>query len=131
MEKKMLAEILSAHADQLSSGRPRRRDYLSMFPTYQGELGSLLKVAERVKAALVPVDPEPAFQAGLERDLLAVAQRRPELLATYGRERRMRAIIGVAILGSAISLASIIAYLLRVRLCLRHRCRRTRTEQIM
>jgi len=116
MEEKVLAEILAAHADQLKKGQEKGSDYLAMFPEYQEKLKPLLETAEKVKEALVPVDPAPAFCQSLHDDLLAAGQRRlaeeaPQLARSHVRQVLIRA----AALGSAVSVAGAIAYFIRSR----------------
>ena len=116
MEEKVLAEILAAHADQLKKGQGKVSDYLAMFPDYWEELSPLLETAEKVKQVLEPVEPAPAFCQSLREDLLAAGQRRlaegvPQLARSHGRQIIIRA----AALGSAVSVAGAIAYLIRSR----------------
>jgi len=116
MEEKVLVEILAAHADQLKKGQGKGSDYLVMFPDYREELRPLLETAEKVKQVLEPVEPAPAFCQGLHDDLLAAGQRRlaegvPQLARSHGRQILIRA----AALGSAVSVAGAIAYLIRSR----------------
>jgi len=75
------------------------------------ELESLMVVAEKVKNALLPVEPSPAFVRGLHRNLLAMAGRNRPRTPAYARRGLL---IGAAALGSALSLG-IIAYVIRAR----------------
>jgi hypothetical protein len=116
MGEKVLAEILAAHADQLTKGQGKVSDYLAMFPDYWEELSPLLETAEKVKQVLEPVEPAPAFCQSLREDLLAAGQRRlaegvPQLARSHGRQIIIRA----AALGSAVSVAGAIAYFIRSR----------------
>jgi len=116
MEEKVLAEILAAHADQLTKGQGKVSDYLAMVPDYWEELSPLLETAEKVKQVLEPVEPAPAFCQSLREDLLAAGQRRlaegvPQLARSHGRQIIIRA----AALGSAVSVAGAIAYFIRSR----------------
>ena len=116
MPENVIVEVLAAHADQLVGNQGYSQDYLNLFPTYRAELAPLLRVAERVKAALVPVTASPAFEAALKADLLAAAEQR-----AHGREktsrkyiaflRRREVLIGAAV-GSALSVVGILAALL-------------------
>jgi len=113
MAEKVLIEILASHADQLIKGGAREGDYLC-----REELGPLLTVAEKVKRALVPVEPAPAFRRRLRKGLLAAAHQR---LARQPADRglalgsRRGILIGAAALGSAVSVVGVIAYLVRSR----------------
>ena len=116
MEDKVLAEILAAHANQLRRGHRKGSDYLAMFPDYQETLKPLLETAEKVKEVLGPVEPTPAFCQSLHQDLLAAGQRRlvgevPQLARSHRRQILIRA----AALGSAVSVAGALAYLIRSR----------------
>ncbi|OGR23926.1 MAG: hypothetical protein A2139_01780 [Desulfobacca sp. RBG_16_60_12] len=114
MQDKVIVEVLAAHADHLAANRGAGEDYLNLFPAYRAELAPLLRIAEQVKAALAPVSASPEFQSGLKRDLLAAALQRAEKQRNKRRTSfllRREVLIGAA-LGSAISLAGIIAALL-------------------
>lgn len=116
MEDKVLAEILAAHASQLKRGQGKGSDYLAMFPDHQETLKPLLETAEKVKEVLGPVEPAPAFCQSLYKELLAAGQRRlvgevPEL----ARSHRKQILIRAAAMGSAVSVAGALAYLIRSR----------------
>ena len=116
MEDKVLAEILAAHANQLKRGQGKGSDYLAMFPDCRETLKPLLETAEKVKEVLGPVEPAPAFCQSLYKDLLAAGQRRlvgevPQL----ARSHRKQILIRAAALGSAVSVAGALAYLIRSR----------------
>ncbi len=115
MSDNVVVEVLAAHADHLIGDGADSEDYLNLFPAYRAELTPLLGVAERVKAALVPVAPSPAFEAGLKQDLLAAAIKRAEEKEEKKRVsflRRRWVLIGAAAVGSALSVAGIVAALL-------------------
>jgi hypothetical protein len=116
MPENVIVEVLAAHADQLVGNQGDSQDYLNLFPTYRAELAPLLRVAERVKAALVPVTASPAFEAALKADLLAAAAQRAQGREKTSRKylaflRRREVLIGAA-LGSALSVLGIVAALL-------------------
>jgi hypothetical protein len=115
MAENVVVEVLAAHADRLVGNEANGEDYLNLFPDYQAELTPLLRIAERVKAVLVPVMPSPAFEAGLKQDLLAAAIGRAE--GQKNRKpvsflRRRGVLIGAAAVGSVLSVAGIVAALL-------------------
>ncbi len=115
MSDNVVVEVLAAHADHLMDDGPESENYLNLFPAYRAELTPLLGIAERVKAALVPVTPSPAFEAGLKQDLLEAAIQRAEEKEEKKRVsflRRRWVLIGAAVVGSALSVAGIIAALL-------------------
>lgn len=76
MDKRVLREILAAHADQLVNGKATGKDYLELLPERDEELGSLLGVAERVRSTLRPITPANHFERDLKQKLLSEAQRR-------------------------------------------------------
>lgn len=71
--KKLISEILSAHADHLLSQHNRAEDYAQLFPD-NAELPPLLSLADHVKSALQPVNPPRSFKEQLQRDLMVAAQ---------------------------------------------------------
>jgi hypothetical protein len=115
MSDNVIVEVLAAHADQLIGDGAESEEYINLFPTYRAELTPLLGIAERIKATLVPVAPSPAFEAGLKQDLLAAAIKRAEEKEEKRRVsflRRRGVLIGAAAVGSALSVAGIVAALL-------------------
>jgi hypothetical protein len=115
MSDKVVVEVLAAHADHLMGDGPESEDYLKLFPDYRAELKPLLRIAERVRAALVPVRPSPAFEAGLKQDLIEAAIQRAEERENKKRVsfiRRRGVLIGAAAIGSVLSVAGIVAALL-------------------
>lgn len=75
MDKKVIKEILAAHADQLVNGKATSKDYLKLLPERNNELEPLLSVAEQIQSALRPIAPTNKFELDLKQELLAVAQR--------------------------------------------------------
>jgi hypothetical protein len=73
MDKKVLREILAAHADQLNSGEATGEDYLRLWPERDDELAPLLDVAEQVQSTLTPIAPASDFEEELKRQLLTTA----------------------------------------------------------
>ena len=76
MDKRMLREILAAHADQIVKGKATGKDYLELLPGQDEELAPLLNVAEQVQSTLRPITPANHFERNLKQDLLATAQYR-------------------------------------------------------
>ncbi|UCC86056.1 MAG: hypothetical protein JSV81_14500 [Anaerolineales bacterium] len=114
MPENVLVEVLAAHADRLVGNQANGEDFLELFPDHKAELAPLLRVAERVRAVLVPVTPTPAFETGLKKDLLEAAIRRVEEQKSKKKVsflRRRGVLIGAAV-GSVLSVAGIIAALL-------------------
>lgn len=73
MNKRLLREILSAHADRLINGEATSQDYLRLLPEREDELASLLDMAERVQSTLTPIVPAEEFEEELKRQLLTTA----------------------------------------------------------
>jgi hypothetical protein len=114
MPDNIIAEVLAAHADQLLNRETNSQDYADLFPAHEDQLTPLLQIAQRVKATLVPVTPSPEFEAGLKRELLTAAAKRAEAQRSRKHSpllQRRGVLIGAAV-GSAISVAGIVAALL-------------------
>jgi len=114
MDKQVIAEILAIHADRLNRGQPG----LDAQDTSADEFASLeplMQLAERIQAALTPVQPDPAFVRRLGKQLVFATSESRKIVTL----RTRRAIlVGAAALGSAVSIASalgIIAYLVHHR----------------
>jgi hypothetical protein len=73
MKRKLLAEILAAHADQLVNGHADDH-YFDLFSARDEEISPLLGVAELVSSTLKPVSPPKKFESDLKQQLLATAQ---------------------------------------------------------
>ncbi len=111
----LTSEILAIHADELNKGEPVATDaFLAQFPDRREELAPLLEVAARVKRALKPVRPEPAFRSRLHDGLIMVAshQQAHRILIARHDEPQWGWLLGAAAIGSA---AGIIALVLRAR----------------
>jgi len=76
VNKKLLKEILAAHADQLVKGKATGKDYLNLLPEQDEDLGPLLDVAEQVQSTLRPITPTNKFERDLKKELLSIAQQR-------------------------------------------------------
>jgi hypothetical protein len=76
MDKKLLKDILAAHADRLVKGETDQDEYDDLFSDPAEELGSLLDVAKQVRSTLQPVTPARAFETELKRELLTTAHLR-------------------------------------------------------
>jgi hypothetical protein len=123
MADRKLIEVLATHADKLNVGTDEEAEYLATVPKHQDTLWPLLSLARKVKDALAPVEPDPAFRENLRLGLLAAARQR--LASRLGsksqrpvhlfRRRRKEILIGAAALGSVVSVAGIVAYWLHAR----------------
>ena len=120
MSAQMIPEVLNLQADQLNAGKPAAMEALvDATPAERAELAALMNLAARVKRALAPVFPSPAFRARL-RDGLTLAAHHQETHRVLNAERdgsrrgawQWSWLIGAAALGSA---AGVIAVLLRRR----------------
>jgi hypothetical protein len=117
-------EILATHADKLNAGVNEEAAYLATLPEHQDTLQPLLALARKVKDALAPVEPAPAFCENLRLSLLAAARQRlvSRLSSTKSqrptylfRRRRKEILIGAAAVGSVVSVAGIVAYWVHTR----------------
>ncbi len=107
MNKKLLKEILAAHADHLVTGRAKGKDYLNLLADSEEELAPLLDVAERVKSTLKPIKPARKFEKELKRELLTTAHLRRAEGYTPPNPSRDLLILAV-ILGFFMSLAGVL-----------------------
>ena len=117
-------EILATHADKLNAGVNEEAAYLAMLSEHQDTLQPLLALARKVKDALAPVEPDPAFCENLRLSLLAAARQRlvSRLSSTKSqrptylfRRHRREILIGAAAVGSVVSVAGIVAYWIHTR----------------
>jgi hypothetical protein len=118
-------EILATHADKLNAGVNEEAAYLATLPEHQEDtLQPLLALARKVKDALAPVEPAPAFCENLRLSLLAAARQRlvSRLSSTKSqrpiylfRRHRKEILIGAAAVGSVVSVAGIVAYWIHTR----------------
>ena len=116
-------EILATHADKLNIGTNEETEYLATLPEHQNALQPLLALARKVKDALAPVEPDPAFRENLRLSLLAAAHQRsvsrlsskPQRPVHLFRSYRKEILIGAAALGSVVSVAGIVAYWIHAR----------------
>lgn len=76
MNRKLLKEILAAHADQLVTGETNNQEYIEHLHHPEEELVPLFDVAERVRSTLQPVKPTHDFELELKRELLTTAHMR-------------------------------------------------------
>lgn len=112
MEDKVPEEIMNSQTNSLNASDENQGTHMAVISRSHGEWESLMAVAEKVKNALLPVEPSPDFVQGLHRNLLAMAGRNRPWTSTYARRGLL---IGAAALGSALSLAGIIAYVVHAR----------------
>lgn len=112
MADKVLADILVAYADSLNRGVANREPYLKQVPSQRHEVEALLRLTEQIKRALVPVRPSPVFVKNLARQLVAADNKN---MVQLMRSHRRGVFIGVAAVGSALSVLGLVAYLVRSR----------------
>jgi hypothetical protein len=133
MADRELIEILATHADKLNAGTNEEAEYLATLPENQDTVQPLLALARKVKDALAPVEPGPAFCENLRLSLLAAAHQRsasrlslraePQAEGPTKSQRpthlftkhRKEILIGAAALGSVVSVAGIVAYWIHTR----------------
>jgi hypothetical protein len=107
------ADLLSAYTDQLVRDPARKptpaagRDQM---------LDGLVQVVDLLHDVLQPVRPRVAYRERLRQRLLMAAQElQSEPLLSPWQQRRVGWLLGAAAVGSAVSVAGVIAYLLRNR----------------
>jgi hypothetical protein len=113
MDERIEREILAAHADRLNAGLKGFAAYPPMTSDQRRTLEPLLRLAERLCQALVPVEPSPAFVQGLGQELAqAAARSQLSLVERY----RKTILVTAATLGSVLSLVGLVLfYLFRQR----------------
>jgi urease gamma subunit len=75
MDRRLIKEILAAHADQIVRTDRTGHEVRELFPEEE-ELVPLLDVAEQVKTWLKPAQPSADFEENLRRDLMVAAHLR-------------------------------------------------------
>lgn len=102
-----------AYADDLNKGGKGQEFYLRQISDQSTESEVLLQLMERIRQTLVPVQPSPTFVKDLARQLAVNENGR----AKHPIQDHWREIfIGVAAVGSALSVIGLVAYLLRNRM---------------
>jgi hypothetical protein len=100
--KNFISEVLSAHADQLLRQQKANHSYNDLFPN-NTDLPPLLNLADHVKDALQPVQPQQTFKDRLQRDLMAAAhlrQAEKEVRRPSHRQPLFIALMTVVAMGS-------------------------------
>ena len=118
MNRKLLKDILSTHADQLVQGQhPKTEDYAEDFGNLsvedKDELAPLFDVAEQIRSTLRPINPPQKFESNLKKELLTTAHLRQAEGYTPPHPSRDLLILA-AIFGFIISLAGVLIAL-RIR----------------
>jgi len=109
MSEVLWREVLAAQADDLARGGTAKRaeEYAELFPAHAEALLPLLNIAERTSRLLSrQVKPDGAFREELHRSLIAQARQQQ----AAGPDGRRRWILGAAAVGSAVSVAGLVAY---------------------
>ena len=101
-------EVLAAHAETMAGkvGEP-----VTLKGTEEFYLRPSMTAAERVKGAMLPVEPPSSFVQTLGQNLIEESRRR----RVAAQRLRKGMVIGAAALGSALSIAGVVAYLLYKR----------------
>jgi hypothetical protein len=115
MEQRSFVELLAVCSEQLDPRTIDRIEAPELSPQECQELGTLLRLAGRVKEALAPVHPSPSFKGKLRADLAEMARYRKSRNVVLEVPSRPRELLIGAAIGSAVALAGGIAYLIRVR----------------
>jgi len=116
MDEKLLVELLDAYTDKLlREGDDKAKEVFEVFPQYRETLSPLVKLVKELRAVLTPVSPSLAFR----RELLArlkshTPTTRREIFKGWVAEHRRELAMGAALVGSAFSLAGVVAYFIRM-----------------
>ena len=110
---KRVAESITTRVDQLVSVPFDEENELALAPVDQAQVARLTELAGQFKEVLVPVTPQPAFQARLRETLLAAASQRlaAQKESRVAAIRRRWVLVGAGV-GSALSVAGIVAAVL-------------------
>ncbi|MBL7063211.1 MAG: hypothetical protein ISS49_03245 [Anaerolineae bacterium] len=103
MNKRRMAEVLAAHAEGLTGGA-QVMQRLNVTADERDRLSSLFQLAERLQQSMQPAVPSAAFVRSLGRELVDNARHQ---IAPAKRPRRA-VVIGAAVLGSLVSIASVV-----------------------
>jgi hypothetical protein len=109
MKESEVVELVNRHADALKDGRDFSRELAAREGNDGKFLGELFGVADRLKAALTPVTPRPAFVRQLKQQLIREAR---DQQAT----RQQQVILVVAGLGGVLYAAGMLALGVRASL---------------
>lgn len=116
MDEKLLAELLDAYTEKLlREGDERAEEVLEAFPQYKETFAPLAKLVKELRGVLVPISPSPAFRRELLARLKACTPApRREMFRGWVSEHRRELAMGAALVGSAFSLAGVVAYFVRM-----------------
>jgi hypothetical protein len=115
MNERIVADILAAHADRLNQGQRGAAAQQGVSAELLPAVRPLMRLAERIQSALVPVQPDPAFVRRVGKQLVATSSGGRKAM---NERTRKAVIIGAAALGSLVSVASavgVVIYLVRHR----------------
>ena len=113
-----LADLLDAQAEKLTRGDADMEMLLALFPELAEEARPLMALASMLTGALQPVRPREAFRASLRRGLIDAARRHQTFRAIAPSEKRQPGlawVLGAAAVGSVVSVAGLLAYLIHAR----------------
>jgi hypothetical protein len=110
--REKLEDVLAAQAESLSQGDRSMARYLNRLPAEHETLGRLLLLATRVNETLHPVTPAVGFRERLHNDLMRQAHARCGTRQTSVWEAKRKEIIIGATVGSVLSAAGVLAYVL-------------------
>ena len=116
MNRKRVTEVLTAHADGLT-GQSEALRQINVTDEERTRLVPLFQLASRLQQSLQPVQPSAAFVRSLGKELVDNAKRQVALT----KRIRRAVLIGVAALGSILSIASVVGAIVFVVVRLRAR----------
>lgn len=103
MRKEEMAELLAAHTEERDVGASADRT-ADLTEEERDELESLVQLSDCLEARMQPVQASPAFVRSLGQELVEAAEHR---IAEQRRRHRI-AMIGAAVAGAVVSIASVV-----------------------
>ena len=103
MNKRRTAEVLAAHAEGLIGGA-QVMQRLDVTAEERDHLFPLFQLAEQLQQGMQPVQPSAAFVRSLGRELVDNASSQTAL----AKRPRRAVVIGAAVMGSLVSIASVV-----------------------
>ena len=107
MNKRRVADVLEAHADELI-GRSESIRQTDIADREHADVAPLLRIAERLHQSMQRVQPREGFLRSLKRELTD----RPSQRVKVAKRPRRSFLIGAAAVGSVVSIASVMGALL-------------------
>ena len=116
MDEKVLAELIDSYTEKLlREGEDKAEEFLALLPQYTEKLKPLMQLVGELQTALKPVNPSPAFRRELLVQLKSYTPAKErKLLREWITEHRRELAVGAALVGSAFSIAGVLAYFIKI-----------------